>query len=126
MASAAGVRHVSSQPVLPDLRESLISVSSIFAQEKTRFCSDGAADTGYFKVTTFYMWRKKVNLREADVKGFCQGSADTFTGARPLFSSLFSFDDRLDLNFKALLEESPALTVVLCDELLQIDVSVAF
>lgn len=69
---------------------------------------------------------KKVNLRGDDVKDYCQGSAGIFIGARPLFSSLFSFDDRLDLNFKVLLEEAPAHTVILCDELLQTDVSAAF
>lgn len=69
---------------------------------------------------------KNINLRGADVKDYCQGSADIFTGARPLFSALFSFHDRLDLNFKVLLEEAPALTVVLCVELVQTDVSAAF
>lgn len=51
-----------------------------------------------------------------------------FTGgsSRPLFSSLFSFDDHLQLNFKALLEEAPALTVVLRDEQVQMDVNAAF
>lgn len=43
-----------------------------------------------------------------------------------LFSPLFSFDDHLQLNFKALLEEAPALTVVLRDEQVQTDVSAAF
>lgn len=81
---------------------------------------------GYFKVSYMEELLKNVNLRGADVKDYFQGSADIFTGARPLFSSLFSFDDRLDLNFKVPLEEAPALTVVLYDELVQTDISAAF
>lgn len=70
---------------------------------------------------------KNVKLRGAAVKDRCQGSADIFTGARrPLFSSLFSFDGRLDLNFQALVEGAPALAVVLCDELVQTNISAAF
>lgn len=109
-ASAAETRCDSSQPVLLALCESLISVSLIFVQEKTPSCSGGAAGMGYFKVSYMEELLKNVNLRGADVKDYCQGSTDIFTGARPLFSSLFSFDDHLDLNFKVPLEERTLLS----------------
>lgn len=64
----------------------------------------------------------------AFVQNYYQGSADIFTGgsSRPPFSSLFPFDDHLQLNVKALLEEAPALAVVLRGEQVQMDVSAAF